>query len=76
MTIVYAALTPVIQFITIAGFIALVTTPVYIFLEKTNMGARFKDKTQWMGWTGTYKSEDDYTNFVIHPSNYIKVPSR
>lgn len=76
MNLIVAILTPVLEIITIIGFVALVTTPIYLFLEKTNMGARVKDATPWMGWTATYKSEDDYTDFVIHPSNYIKVPSR
>lgn len=69
MDFIRAFFLPFVEIITIIGFIALVATPIYLFLEKTTMGSRFKDMTPWMGWTGNYE-EPEYTNFTIHPSNY------
>lgn len=65
----------VLQFITIIAFLAVTGASIHFFLEKTTMGARVKAATPWMGWTTEDEVEDAYTNFVIHPANYIKVPS-
>lgn len=75
MNIVIATITPIIEILATLGFIALVVTPIYIFIEKTKMGGRIKAATPWVGWTYEEPVEDPYTNFVIHPSNYIKVPT-
>jgi hypothetical protein len=75
MTVFYAILAVLLEFATILAFIALVVTPIYAFLEKTTMGARFKDMTPWMGWTAEETIEDPYAGFKIHRSNFIKSPS-
>lgn len=64
---------PVIVTAAIIAFCALIGAPLYFFVEKTDMGARFKDMTPWLGWTEDVN--ENFTEFVIHPANYIKVPS-
>jgi hypothetical protein len=67
-------LTPVIGTITIIAVCVMIGALIHLFLEKTEMGARIKDATPWMGW---YQDVDEnYTNFVIHPDNYRQVPTR
>lgn len=67
-------LAPVIGTITIIAVVFVLGASIHSFLEKTTMGARIKNATPWMGW---YNDADpEYTNFAIHPSNYIKAPSR
>lgn len=66
-------LAPVLGTITFLAVFALLAFLIHIFLSKTTIGMRIKANTSWMGW---YEDiNDDYTEFVIHPSNYIKVPS-
>lgn len=64
---------PAIGTIAIIALCFMIGVPIHLFLEKTNMGARIKNATPFMGW---YEEVDeDYTNFRIHGSNFIKVPS-
>lgn len=66
---------PVIGTTAIIALCFLIGAPIYFLVERTEMGARFKDATPWLGWTD-FAEEDNYTNFTIHRSNYIRVPSR
>lgn len=73
-TFLYTIASPIVETITIIAFLALVLGAVWLFLEKTQAGARIKAMTPWMGWDFDEQEDERYTNFVIHPSNYIKVP--
>lgn len=75
MTVFAVILDTLSEFATILAFLAVTGVATWLFLEKTSVGRRFMDMTPWMGWNEE-ETEDEYTNFVIHPSNYIKVPSR
>lgn len=69
----FELLSPVIGTIAFLALCFLIGAPIHLFLSKTEMGARIKNATPWMGW---YEDVDDnYTNFKIHPDNFIKVPS-
>lgn len=70
----HSLIDPVIGTLLALAIIAVLCAAIHFFLTKTRMGARIMDKTPWAGWTEE-EIEDQYTNFRIHPSNYIKVPS-
>lgn len=68
-----AVVSPVIETITIIAVLATLMFLIALFLKKTKIGNTIVTKTPWMGWSFT--TEDDYTNFTIHPSNYYHGPS-
>lgn len=71
----HAILDPIVATLTIIAFLGACLAVVWFFLEKTRPGAWLKSKTAWMEWYDEEAVEDEYTNFRIHPSNYIKVPT-
>lgn len=66
-------LAPVIGTVIIVGLFALLAFAIHIFLEKTEIGQRIKENSPWMGWYSDV--DDEYTNFKIHPDNFIQVPT-
>ena len=70
---VHTVVAPVLETLTILAFLATMMFLTFLFLKKTKVGNAIVDKTPWMGWS--FATEDDYTNFTIHPSNYYHGPS-
>jgi hypothetical protein len=67
-------LAPVIGTAAILALMFVIGALIHVFIQKTEMGARIKDATPWMGWYNDV--DDEYTNFTIHPSNYYRTTSR
>lgn len=65
-------LTPVFGTLATIGLFVLMCVAINVLL-KTSVGTRIKNATPWMGWFEDV--DDDYTEFTIHRSNYIRVPS-
>ena len=74
-SLAHTFLDPFIGTLTILALMAAIGIPLHLFLEKTPAGSRFKAMTPWMEWYDEDEVEAEYTNFRIHPSNYIKVPN-
>jgi hypothetical protein len=71
----HALIDPFVGTIAFLAVMGLVMAATYLLIEKTGFGTWLKSKTPWMCWYNEEAVEDEYTNFRIHPSNYIKVPS-
>jgi hypothetical protein len=68
-------LSPVTETLTILAFLAAIVLVMKGIAKMfPNAVATFKAKTAWMEWDYDEETESPYTEFKIHPSNYIKVP--
>lgn len=69
-----AAIAPAVAYAAAIGVFVLMLIALNAFFTKTTIGMRIMDATPWLGWADTEATDE--TEFCIHPSNYIRVPSR
>lgn len=69
-------LSPVTETLTILAFLAAIVLVLKVIAKMFPKAvAEFKARTAWMEWDYDEETESPYTEFKIHPSNYIKVPN-
>jgi hypothetical protein len=69
-------LSPVTETLTILAFLAAIVLVLKVISKMFPKAvAEFKNRTAWMEWDYDEETESPYTEFKIHPSNYIKVPN-